>query len=284
LKLDPLYSDAFGKLLSDSSLDGSQKALALQLPGERLLGQAQEQVDVDGLHAAREFMRVALAEAHRDELAAALEPFRTPAPYAIDKQSIDRRRLANAILGYLSLLGEPEISAQVVRQFDTADNMTDLQAALTLLVDSGGVERETALESFYRRFRGDPLVVDKWFSVQAMCKLSDTLSRVVELSEHTDFELRNPNRVRSLVGAFAAGNQVRFHALDGAGYRFVADVTLALDGQNPQLAARLVSSFNPWRRFDAERRALMKQQLERIAAHKPLSKDVFEIVGRALSG
>jgi aminopeptidase N len=283
LKLDALYSDAFGEVLSDSSLDGSQKALALQLPGERLLGQAQEQVNVDGLHAAREFMLRELAAAHRDELAAARERCRTGAPYAIDKLSIDRRRLANAALAYLSLLGEPETTAWVVRQFETADNMTDLEAALISLVDIEGSEREAALESFYQRFQGDPLVIDKWFSVQARCKLPDTLARVLDLAGHPDFNLRNPNRARSLIGFFTVGNQVRFHAPDGAGYRFLADVTLELDSMNPQLAARLVSSFNPWRRFDAERRALMKQQLERIAGHPALSKDVFEIVGRALA-
>jgi len=283
LSLDPLFSEAFAELLSDPSLDGSLKALALQLPGERLLGQAQEQVDVEGLHAAREFMLRQLAAAHRDELAAARERCRPVGPYTIDRQSIDGRRLANVALGYLSVLSEPETTALVVRQLDAADNMTDTQAALALLVDIGGPEREAALESFYRRFRGDPLVLDKWFSVQALCKLPDTVDRVRELAKHPDFNLRNPNRVRSLVAVFGAGNQVRFHDPDGAGYRFVADVAIELDPRNPQLAARLVSLFNPWRRFDPERRALMRQQLERIASQKAPSKDVFEIVGRALA-
>jgi aminopeptidase N len=159
--------------------------------------------------------------------------------------------------------------------------MTDSYAALSRLADCEGPAREAALAAFYQRWRRDPLVLDKWFSVQATSKRKDTAARVVELSRHPDFSLRNPNRARSLIGSFAGANQVRFHAADGTGYRFLADMVIALDG-NPQLAARMAASFNAWRRFDAGRRALMKAELERIAGQKPLSSDVFEIVSRAL--
>ena len=159
--------------------------------------------------------------------------------------------------------------------------MTDSQAALALLADGDGREREAALTAFYERWKRDPLVLDKWFSVQALSKREDTAEQVVRLSRHPDFSLKNPNRARSLVAVFCAGNQVRFHGADGLGYRLLADTVIALDG-NPQLAARMVSNFNAWRRFDPGRQALMESELERIACQKPLSNDVFEIVTRSL--
>jgi aminopeptidase N len=160
--------------------------------------------------------------------------------------------------------------------------MTERQAALALLVDLPGPARDDALSSFYEAWHDDPLVLDKWFRVQALSVLPDTFERVEALSRHADFTFANPNRVRALIGAFAGGNQVRFHGADGRGYRFLADAVLKLDAINPQVAARLVGSFNQWRRFDAARRALMQTQLERIAEQVGLSKDVYEIVGRAL--
>ena len=185
-----------------------------------------------------------------------------------------------ADFGRFSLEG-PEATARLVRHFETADNMTDTQAALALLADGEGSEREAALLSFYDRWKNDPLVLDKWFSVQAASKREDTVHRVVALAEHPDFSLRNPNRVRSLIGVFCVGNQVRFHGIDGAGYRLLADTVIAL-AANPQVAARMASNFNSWKRFDLTRQSLLKAELERIVASKPLSDDVFEIVSRAL--
>jgi aminopeptidase N len=185
-------------------------------------------------------------------------------------------------LGYLAALGESEWTERIARQFERADNMTERQTALELLVDLPGPERDAALSQFYETWRGDPLMLDKWFNVQALSVLPDTCDRVVALARHPDFTLGNPNRVRALVGAFTAGNQVRFHGADGRGYRFLADVVLQLDAPNPQVAARLVGGFNQWRRFDPGRGALMRAQLERIAERVGLSKDVYEIVSRAL--
>ncbi len=280
-RLDPDFSAAFGRILADPSLDGSLKALALGLPGEKVLGQDLDVIPVDSLHAAREGLRRALAVAHRDALEAAYEASGSAEPHGGDRRSIDRRRLRNAVLGYLAALDDPAVTAKIVRQFETADNMTECQAALALLADAEVPEREAALARFYERWRHDPLVLDKWFSVQALSKREDTAERVVALSQHPDFRLGNPNRVRSLVGVFCGANQVRFHRADGAGYRFLADMVIALDG-NPQLAARMASSLNDWRRFDPARQQRMKAELERIAACKPLSNDVYEIVTRAL--
>jgi aminopeptidase N len=160
--------------------------------------------------------------------------------------------------------------------------MTDRQAALRLLVDVEGTERTRALDAFHAAWRQDPLMLDKWFALQALSSLPETVQRVRELYGHPDFSLANPNRVRALVGSFAAGNPVRFHSPDGAGYRFLADAVLDLDGRNPQVASRMAGLFSQWRRYDADRRKRMKAELERIAAAPRLSKDVFETVGRAL--
>ncbi len=283
LTLDPLFAEAFGDVLADDVIDGSFKALALTLPGEKLLGQEMEVIDPDALHEAREFTRRALALTHRDALIGGYRACAGDGAYSYEKASVDRRRFKNLALAYLAVLPEREPITLLVRQFENAENMADAQAALALLVDIPGSEREEALASFYTRWRGDPLVIDKWFSVQAASSLPDTLERVVELARHPDFSLENPNRLRSLVGTFCSANQVRFHRADGAGYRFLADTAIQLDPLNPQLAARMVSLFNSWRRFDAERQSLMKGQLERIAAGKSLSKDVYEIVSRALA-
>jgi aminopeptidase N len=283
MRLDDEFSAAFGRVLNDTELDGSLKALALTLPGEKVIGQEMKIIDPDAVHAARQFLRRALAEAHRDGLQRTYDASFSQGPYSNDKASIDRRRLGNVALAYLSALEGPEAVERLSRQFEAANNMTDSQAALGLLVDCEGAQRDAALQTFYDRWHADPLVLDKWFSVQALTRLPDALEKVLALSRHPDFSLKNPNRLRSLIAVFCSGNPVHFHRTDGAGYRFLADSVLELDPMNPQVSARLVSLFNQWRRFDTQRQALMKAQLERIAEGENLSKDVFEIVGRALS-
>jgi aminopeptidase N len=283
LALDPLFSEAWGRLLADSALDGSLKALALALPSERVLSGEMAVIDPDALHAAREFARRELARAHRGALCELLESVRTRGPYSSDPASIDRRRLQHAALGYLSSSAEPAWIARLGEVLARSDNMSDTQAALALLVQHPVPERERELERFYARWRDDPLVLDKWFALQAGSRAPDTVERVIELASHPAFTLRNPNRARALVLEFAAGNPLRFHAPDGRGYAFVADQILALDPLNPQVAARFASAFNAWRRFDAPRQALMRAQLERVSARRGLSKDVSEIVERALA-
>src|SRR5262249_7096144 len=161
-----------------------------------------------------------------------------------------RRRLHNLVLHYLVALGEPEYVALASAQFDAADNMTDSQDALACLIDHGGPARDRALAAFHARWRGDPLVLDKWFTLQAISNHPDTLDRVLALTGHPDFGLHNPNRARALLGAFSMRNQFHFHRPCGRGYALLADHVRALDGQNPHLAARLTTAFNTWRRFD----------------------------------
>ena len=282
LVLDPVFIEAFGRVLADESLDGSLKCQALVLPGERELALQMETVDVDGLHEARQFVCRELARALRAELRATYDATASSAPYTNDKANIDRRRLRNTVLAYLASLETFETTGLVWTQFESADNMTEIQAALSILTDLDCSERTQALAAYHAEWREDPLVLDKWFMVQAMSTHPAAVDHVLELSRHSDFTLKNPNRVRALVGNFAMLNQVRFHAADGRGYQFLGDVVLELDGINPQVASRIVSSFNQWRRFDEARQALMKAQLERIAAKEGLSKDVFEIVSRGL--
>jgi aminopeptidase N len=169
-----------------------------------------------------------------------------------------------------------------MRQYTASDNMTDRHSALAALANSDAAERRAALDDFYRRYRDDALVLDKWFTVQALSTRSDTADAVAALARHPDFSLANPNRMRALVGAFAA-NQRAFHAAGGRGYSFLADTILAVDKLNPQTAARLVPALGRWRRFDAARADLMKAQLERIAVVPGLSKDVFEQASKSLA-
>ncbi|MCP4038633.1 MAG: aminopeptidase N [bacterium] len=283
LSLAPLFVEAFGRILADERLDHSLRSLALTLPGERVLGQEMEVIDVDALHQARDFAIRTLAAAHREALLGLYRELAAPRPYRSDAGAIADRRIKNTALAYLASLEEDESVALILAQYETATNMTDSQAALALLVDVGGDACASALASFYARWKDDALVLDKWFSVQAVSRREDALDRVLSLSEHPDFSLKNPNRMRSLVGVFCSTNQVRFHEAQGRGYRFLADTVLELNGLNPQIAARMVSQFNQWRRFDAGRRERMREELERIAADASLSKDVFEIVSRSLS-
>jgi aminopeptidase N len=282
-ELDDGFSVAWGRVLGDESLDGSLRTLALTLPGERVVAQELDVIEPDAIHAAREFLGVALAEAHRDQLWSAYHDLSPEGPYRHERSSIDRRRLRNAALRSLVWTGDEEAIEAAWLQFEQADNMTDAQAAFVVLADQQHARREEVTSAFYDRWRRDPLVIDKWFAIQAGSSRVDTLDRVRELTEHRDFNLGNPNRARSLIGAFCSGNQVRFHAPSGDGYVFLADHVLALNDSNPQVASRMVSVFNDWRRYDPDRQNLMQAQLERIASSGSLSDEVYEIVNRALS-
>jgi aminopeptidase N len=200
----------------------------------------------------------------------------------MSQDSVRRRRLKNVILDYIAKLDTHEAAEIVKQQYETADNMTDMQAALAILADSELEQRDAALDDFYAKWKSDPLVLDKWFAVQAASRRRDTVELVQDLSTHNDFLLTNPNRVRSLLSTFST-NQARFHQIDGHGYRLIADHVRKIDKQNPQLAARLAGSFNDYRRFDRTRQELIRTELSAITAHDGLSKDVQEIVKRALA-
>ena len=283
LEVDAKLVDAFGKVLRDPSLDGSIKALTLTLPSEELLSQELTTVDPELVHRARHFVTRALATALRSEWEQTYEQHAV-GDDTVDKAEVNRRRIKNRALRYLVALEAPETIALAARQLETATGMTDYEAAFAALVDVEAPATHTAIDSFYARWNAEPLVLDKWFRMQAMSTAPGAFDRVVALSKHPDFNLGNPNRARSLLYAFAAGNPTGFHRPDGAGYRFIADRVLELDRINPQVAARIVGSFNQWKRYEPVRSAAMRAELDRIAGDTSISKDVREIVERALQG
>ena len=230
--------------------------------------------DHDAIHKAREALRSALGSELETQWRAAYAA-NAANRYEYSPAAKGARRLRTVALGYLMASGAEDAPAMAMRQFTQTDNMTDRQGALGMLVNSDAAERTVALKAFYERYRGNALVTDKWFMVQALSTRDDTPEMVARLAEHPDFTLSNPNRLRALVGAFAS-NQRAFHEASGRGYRFLTDMILAADKLNPQSAARLVPSLGRWRRFDRKRAELMKAELRRIVDTPGLSKDVFE--------
>ncbi|MCG7928390.1 MAG: aminopeptidase N C-terminal domain-containing protein, partial [Candidatus Thiodiazotropha taylori] len=203
--------------------------------------------------------------------------------YEISSVSIGQRRLKNLALNYLMSLEDPQIDRICMAQFETADNMTDVMAALQGLVNRDIPQRDRALNDFEAKWQGDPLVMDKWFAVQAGSNLPETLASVQTLMEHPAFSIRNPNKVRSLIGAFCSTNLSAFHAADGSGYEFLADQVITLDALNPQIAARLLRIMSRWRRYDESRQELMRKAFERVLAQADISKDVFEIASKSVA-
>ncbi len=281
--LDAGYVAAFRSVLVSGEQDRAYLAEALTLPSEAYLAEQMEVVDPDAIHQARQFVRRGLAEHLRPDLLQVREACRGSAPYAVDDGRAGDRRLANLCLAYLMAVESPDIINLCLRQFREADNMTDVMGALVPLASCDCPERGAALDEFYRKWRGDRQVVDKWFSVQASATLPGTLSEVIRLMDHPDFELANPNRCRSLVGVFSQANPAGFHAPDGSGYRFLGDQLLRLIPLNPQVAARLLTPFTRWRRFDPERQALMLDQLRCIRGLPDLPRDVYELVEKSLA-
>ncbi len=268
--------------LAQTDADPAFAAEAMSLPSESYLFDQMDVADVDAIHAARQAARVAIAHALRSELRATYERLTDTGPYRVDGVSIGRRALRNTCLAYLGADGGAEGVRLAKAQFDAKANMTDVLAALGVLAAIDCPERQAALAAFHAAWRHDALVLDKWFAIQAASPLPGTVEAVRALAAHPDFDMRNPNRVRALAGSFSA-NQVRFHSASGAGYRFLADVILALDPANPQVAARLSSPLGQWRRLDPARGALMQAELRRIAETPGLSKNTAEMVARSLA-
>jgi len=271
------FVEAARNLLRDP--DPAFAAEALTLPGETFLAEQMAMVDPDRLHESRNALRRVLGSELKKDLLAAYERNANRGPYSPDAASIGRRSLRNLCLNYLGEIGESKLA---YAQFQAADNMTDSMAALSVLANLDCPEREPALAAFYGRWIEEALVVDKWLAVQAGSRLPTTLETVRQLLKHPAFDLKVPNRVYALIRTFAA-NHVRFHGVDGGGYAFLADQIIALNALNPQVAARMARSFDRWRRFDDSRKSLARKQLERIRDTEKLSKDVAEIVGKALA-
>ncbi len=281
--LDPALIDALGTTLANAPADPAFTAEALALPSETFLADQMAVVDPDGIHAARTQARIAIADALRTPLRDMYHQMTDTGPYSTDGLSVGRRSLRNVCLAYLTASSDAESVALAKAQYDAGQNMTDVLAALSLLASIDCLERAEALATFHARWKDDALVLDKWFAIQAMASLPDAVARVRALTDHADFDLRNPNRVRSIVVSFASGNQVRFHDASGAGYDFLADMIIRIDPGNPQLAARMVAPLGQWRRFDPGRQSLMKQALRRILALPGLSTNTYEMASKSLA-
>jgi len=282
LALPDSLTRAVGVLLDDEASDPALRALALALPDPAYVAALVPTLDPDGVMAARVFIERSLAVTQRPALERAYERHRPRAAYAPTQEQVGVRSLSNLCLRYLGSLDDDAAHALAARQYRGADNMTDTIAALAAVRDSSSTTRDELYAHFEAKWREEPLVLDKWFGLQARSLRSDTLQAVRALMAHPRFNARNPNRVRSLVGTFALSNFARFHASDGSGYAFVADQVRALDATNPQLASTLAGAFSLWKRFDEPRRTLMQRSLQRIARTANLSPDVTEIVTRTL--
>ena len=287
LVLDQRLVTALASVLGNDALDQAMVAEMLSLPSEAYLTEISEVADVDAIHAAREFARRQLAEQLFDGLWSRYQANRAVSrqtAYVAEAEHFARRGLQNIVLSYLMLSGKPQVLEATLEQYDACDNMTERLTALAVLVNSPfEAERAKALEAFAEHFKDNPLVMDQWFSVQAGSTLPGGLARVHTLMEHPAFTLKNPNKVRALIGAFAGQNLVNFHAADGSGYRFLADIVIELNALNPQIASRQLAPLTRWRKYDAARQALMKGELERIRSSGQLSSDVFEVVSKSLA-
>jgi aminopeptidase N len=281
---DPGLLDALGATLAEGALEPAFIAMALTLPGEAdIAREIGHDVDPDAVFAARTALRAAVG---RHLAASLLDHYRRlseSGPYRPDAASAGRRALRNTCLDLLVATSKGEAISLADRQYQSADNMTDRMAALSTLSLCDVPERASALEDFYSRYADDPLIVDKWLSLQATIPEPATLDRVKALTKHRAFSFANPNRVRALIHAFALANHKEFNRADGAGYTFIVDTVLALDRKNPQLAARLVSALKNWRMLEPMRGARAQAALRRVAAAPSLSADVDDIVQRALA-
>jgi aminopeptidase N len=278
------FTHAFHRALDAAHADPALLSEVLSLPSESLLGELMEVVDVDGIHAAREHMKTHIGRTLHDDLLARYRAMTDEEAYRVTPRAIGCRRLKNLLLTYLLASGSDEAAGLCEAQYHAGNNMTDVIHALTLVADGDHPARQELLDDFSAKWQADPLVMDKWFSVQARSSREDSLQNVIRLQEHPAFSMANPNKVRALIGSFAGGNHLRFHSADGKGYTFLVDKVLQLDSINPQIAARLLRSMARWRHYDKARQEFAKAQLERVTGQSGISRDVFEVASKSLQG
>ncbi|EOA03519.1 aminopeptidase N [Herbaspirillum frisingense GSF30] len=282
LQHDGALADALRATLQDESLDPAFRELVLTLPSETMIAEQMEVIDPHAIHVARQFLRRSLARELRDELLAVYRSHQTPGAYSPDAASAGRRALKNVALSYLAELDDEEAMALARQQDEDANNMTDRLAALSAILNSAASGKSEALQRFYTEFEQEALVIDKWFTLQATARNAD-VNTVRTLTEHPAFTLKNPNRARSLIFSFCNGNPSAFHALDGNGYAFWAEQVIALNGSNPQVAARLARSLDRWRKYTPALQEKMRLALQQVAGTPKLSRDVAEVITKALA-
>jgi aminopeptidase N len=277
------FAQAMGRSLDDQAADDAFKALLLALPSEQDLAMEMRPADPAAIHAARLALRATLARTLAGRLERLHDALAHGGAFSADSAAAGRRALRNAALDLLTADPSEAVIERARGHYGAADNMTDAIGGLSALIALGGEAAETALAAFHARWKHEPLVIDKWFAAQARDGSDQALGRVMGLTVHPDFDAKNPNRLRALVGAFASFNPARFHDPDGSGYRFLADWIIATDKVNPMTAARFVEPLGGWRRYDEALGGRMREQLQRIAAVEGLSKNVFELATKALA-
>jgi len=283
LKLQPELVEAYRSVLRNRDLDPALVAEMLVLPSEQTLAEESEQIDAEAIVAARKFARDALAEALQEDLLECYQRLHTDKPYSPDAADIAERSLKNTCLAYLCVTEEDHTLALAQAQFDSAANMTDSAAALGSLVNHGSeANADAALERFYQRWQQDNQVVELWFGLQSASAKRGTLETVRALMEHPAFELKNPNKVRAVIGGFANRNFTQFHRGDGSGFEFVAGQVNALDRLNPQIAARLVIPLTRWKKYRGELGGKMRRALQSVMDSGKLSTDLYEVVSKSL--
>ncbi|GAA0213054.1 aminopeptidase N [Kangiella japonica] len=282
LRFDDSVVSATKNLLDDNSLDGQFKSLALTIPGVSTLLEQTNSINIDHLITARDFLKKQLAEKLELDWLLHYQTNRHLGDYEQDKESVSKRALCGTCLGYLMTLEKDSAYQLALKQLETANNMTDASIALQLIVHSNYEQKLKVAEDFYQKWQSEELVINKWLSIMATDPSDETIDRIESLLDHPSFELKNPNKVRSLIGAFTSANPRQFHRADGRGYEYLARQIKSLYAINPQVSARLTGAFNRWRKFDSERQQKMRQQLEVILSMPELSKDVFEIASKAL--
>ncbi len=275
-------SDLFQHLLSKGASNPALTARALTVPTENEISEKFEKVDVDAVHTARHFFRKRLARTFESLIMETVEKCAHADPESLSPEAVGRRSLKIVLFSYMGSAEKDSVIETLFERFQNAVTMTDKIGLLNILCRIDTDRRQQALDSFYLKWRHDPLVIDKWFSVQAGSPLPDTLSTVKKLTAHPAFSFKNPNRIRSLIGNFALNNPVNFHRKDGRGYAFISDTILLLDRKNPQMAAALASAFSRRKRYDDHRNRLMTETLEKIIRNADLSENVYEIVSSAL--
>jgi aminopeptidase N len=283
LQVNPIIITAFKQVMEQPWDDLSYFSLLLSLPSETYLAEQMQVVDVEAIHKAREFVVLTLAGELQAQFKALYLDNHRDESGLFDSGAIGRRRIKNTCLGFLGRLEQQDVQQWSRQQFDTAKNMTDQMAALAVVVNSSHPDKQQCLADFYQQWQQEALVIDKWFALQASSHNSDTFATVQALMEHPAFDLKNPNRVRALIGAFSQANPLHFHAANGQGYEFLGRQIIALNTLNPQVASRMLSALTSWRRYDKGRQELMRAQLERIMTTEAISKDVYEVASKSLA-
>ena len=282
LYISPELLVVLAEILRDQQLDKSLIAEILRVPSENSIAELLDEIDVDAIHAVKKFIELSIADRLHDDFVAVYQQNK-PGSYVLSQGDIAKRDLIAVCLSYLALHGNAEDQLMITTHYKTADNMTDVLAAMQAAKLGELPVLQQMMTEFESKWQNDGLVMDNWFRIQATSPASNCLSVVQSLLNHSVFSMQNPNRLRALIGSFTAANPHRFHAIDGSGYRFLREILDELNHSNPQVAARLITPLLQFKRFDSARQALMKQELQQLAARTDLSNDLFEKVSRALA-